>query len=98
MLPRAPQAPATHCFSLPGVTRMSAGFPFAPRVSLRGLACHEERSPVPREEGGGRLRHGGTHSPRPCPRPPQRPKAQRPTAVPLGRDRSWKPSRLHYER
>lgn len=66
MLPRAPQAPTTHCFSLPGVTRMSAGFPFAPRVSLRGLACHEERGPVPREEGGGRLRHGGTHSLRPA--------------------------------
>lgn len=42
-----------YCFSLPGVTRASIGFPFAPRVSLRGPACHEERGPVPREEGGG---------------------------------------------
>lgn len=52
-LPGPPKHHTLSCFSLPGVTRASTGFPFAPRASLRGPACHKERGPVPREEGGG---------------------------------------------
>lgn len=80
------------------------GDPDVRRLSLRPKGV-TEGSGLPRGKGsgaqGGRRWTAQTRrhaQPPSCPRPPQRPKAQRPTAAPLGRDRSWKPSRLHYER